>query len=125
MGATEARGGTGSAGRRRFVTRHHVEDAALAGTPIVVTGRDVVTDEAAQRAEDLGVRIERDAPRAAAPRAASPSPSAERVVPAAVGAEPTTEALRKAVHKAVVAELGREPEGLAEVIDTVMRRRGR
>lgn len=100
-------------GRRRFITRHHVEDAAQAGQPIRVSGRDVVTDEAAQRAEDLGVRIEREKPG----RPASAS------APAAVPAAPAD--VRKAVHKAVVAELGREPEGLAAAIERVMERRGR
>lgn len=114
MAATEPRDGAGGAGRRRFITRHHVEDAVRSGTPIVVSGRDVVTDEAAQRAEDLGVRIERGNP-AGATRAAAPSG----------GPPPTSDALRRAVHAAVVGELGREPDGLAAVIDRVMTRRGR
>ena len=46
--------------RRRFITRHDVEDAAAAGRPIVVRGRDTITDEAAQRARDLGVAVERE-----------------------------------------------------------------
>lgn len=115
MAATDARGGAGSAGRRRFITRHHVEDAALSGTPIRVSGRDVVTDEAAQRAEDLGVRIEREGATRGTPGAAPPSAGVPR----------PAEDLRGAVHKAVVAELGHEPEGLAAVIDRVMQRRGR
>ncbi|WP_197687801.1 hypothetical protein, partial [Nocardioides sp. XL1] len=74
MGATEAR-------RRRFITRHDVEDAARSGQPIRASGRDVVTDEAAQRAEDLGVRIERGEPgRAAA--APAPPPAAPPAAPA-------------------------------------------
>ncbi len=118
MGASEARGGAGGAGRRRFITRHHVEDAVRSGTPIVVGARDVVTDEAAQRAEDLGVRIERE-------KTPAPAPArAPRTAPAADAAPPTSEDLRTAVHSAVVAELGHEPEGLAAVIDKVLRRRG-
>lgn len=112
MAATDARGG---AGRRRFITRHHVEDAARSGTPVVVSGRDVVTDEAAQRAEDLGVRIQREAPARRTPGGA----------PRSAVAPPTTQDVRTAVYTAVVAELGREPEGLAAVIDAVMQRRGR
>lgn len=115
MAATDARDDVRRAGRRRFVTRHDVEDAARSGTPIVVSGRDVVTDEAAQRAEDLGVPIEREKPSGATPRAA----------PAAAGTPPTSEAVRQAIRAAVVAELGREPEGLAAAIDRVMTRRGR
>ncbi len=115
MGANEARSGAGGAGRRRFITRQHVEDAVRSGTPIVVGARDVVTDEAAQRAEDLGVRIE---------RAKSSAPTAG-TAPAPTVGTPTTEDLRKAVHTAVVAELGRDPDGLAAVIDRVLRRRGR
>ncbi|GAA4398399.1 hypothetical protein GCM10023168_04420 [Fodinibacter luteus] len=115
MAATEPRGPGGGAGRRRFVTRHHVEDAARSGTPIVVSGRDVVTDEAAQRAEDLGVRIEREG-------AARRTPGGP---PAPAAGPPATEALRAAVRSAVVAELGREPEGLEAAIDRALRRRGR
>ncbi len=119
MAAAEAPSGVGGAGRRRFITRHDVEDAARSGTPIVVGARDVVTDEAAQRAEDFGVRIEREkTPATAAVRA-------PRTASAAAAAPPSTEDLRTAVHAAVVAELGREPEGLAAVIDRVLRRRGR
>jgi hypothetical protein len=114
MAAHDPRDGTGRAGRRRFITRHDVEDAVRSGTPIVVSGRDVVTDEAAQRAEDLGVRIERERP------AGRSAPTA----PAPVGASPSTDAVRTAVYAAVVAELGREPDGLAAVIDRVMSRRG-
>ena len=46
--------------RRRFVTRHDVEDAAASGQPIRLRGRDLLTDEAAQRAMDLGVTVERE-----------------------------------------------------------------
>lgn len=120
MDVTDPRGGTGGTGRRRFITRLHVEEAVRSGTPIVVSGRDVVTDEAAQRAEDLGVRIERERPPGATPTS-TPGAAGGR---AAAGAPPTTEAVRKAVHAAVVAELGREPEGLAAAIDHVMSRRG-
>ncbi len=119
MGASEPRGGAGGAARRRFITRHHVEDAVRSGTPIVVGARDVVTDEAAQRAEDLGVRIEREM--TSAPAAARAPTTAS----AAAAAPPSTQDLRTAVHAAVVAELGREPDGLAVVIDRVLRRRGR
>ncbi|MCU0300094.1 MAG: hypothetical protein MUF35_00635 [Candidatus Nanopelagicales bacterium] len=91
--------------RRRFITRTHVEDAAAAGQSVRVGPRDVVTDEAAQRAEDLGVAIERD--RGAA------------VPGSGVGAG----GLRRAVRAAVIAELGHEPARLDQVIDDVLRAR--
>ena len=115
MAATDPRNGVGRATPRRFITRLDVDEAVRSGTRIVVSGRDVVTDEAAQRAEDLGVRLERDESRG--PKATPP--------PSRASEPPTSEAVRKAVHAAVVAELGREPEGLAAVIDRVMKRRGR
>jgi hypothetical protein len=102
--------------RRRFITRTHVEDAAATGQPVRVGPRDVVTDEAAQRAADLGVTIERP-PRAGASRA----PGAPAPAPAAGPAGP---ALRPVVRAAVVAELGHEPPGLDRVIDAVLGRRG-
>ena len=115
----------GHQGRRRFVTRHHVEDAAAAGQPIRVQGRDVVTDEAAQRAADLGVAIERDRAVATAsgssamtPASAAPSTAA---VPAARGGSDAD--LRRAIRAAVVAELGAEPPGLDAVIDRVLKAR--
>jgi hypothetical protein len=91
--------------RRRFITRTHVEDAAVAGGPVRVGPRDVVTDEAAQRAADLGVVIERDRARAAAVAGVS------------------GEGLRRAVRAAVVAELGHEPARLDQVIDDVLKAR--
>ncbi len=113
MAATDARPGADGPGRRRFITRHHVEDAALTGSAIRVGGRDVVTDEAAQRAEDLGVRIERQ-------QSTRPTPGE---TPAPAGASPAPEELKAAVRRAVVAELGREPEGLTAAIDRAMKRR--
>jgi hypothetical protein len=102
--------------RRRFITRTHVEDAAASGQPVRVGPRDVVTDEAAQRAADLGVTIERPS-RAAAPRpTGAPAPAARPR-----SADP---ALRPAVRAAVVAELGHEPPGLDQVIDAVLAARG-
>lgn len=101
--------------RRRFITRAHVEDAAATGQPVRVGPRDVVTDEAAQRAEDLGVAIERPS-RPAAPRA-TPAPA----VRPRSAADP---ALRPAVRAAVVAELGHEPPDLDQVIDAVLAARG-
>jgi hypothetical protein len=106
---------------RRFITRHDVEDAAAAGRPVVVRGRDVLTDEAAQRAMDLGVSVEREgAGRAPGGSAGSRAATA---APAAPAAPASSEQLRRAVRAAVVAELGREPAGLDEAIDRVLRRR--
>lgn len=107
--------------RRRFITRHHVEDAAATGQPIRVHDRDVVTDEAAQRAADLGVRVERDP--------AGGAPSGSRSVAPSVPAPPAQAAsgadLRRAVRAAVVAELGSEPPGLDAAIDRVLKGRSR
>ena len=117
--------------RRRFITRHHVEDAAAAGQPVRVQGRDVLTDEAAQRAADLGVQIERDQVKRdqVTGTASRPSvlPSASPVLAAAVPAgraEPDAD-LRRAIRAAVVAELGAEPPGLDAAIDRVLRSRSR
>jgi hypothetical protein len=100
--------------RRRFVTRHDVEDAHRGGQGIVLGPRDVLTDEAATRARDLGVSITRTA--AAAPTrrygVAQPSPSAPQ------------DRLRAIVKAAVVAELGREDSQVETVIDAVLARRG-
>ncbi len=98
--------------RRRFITRRHVEDAAEAGEPIRLRPRDVVTDEAAQRASDLHVRIERADRKGLA-------------VPAGTSVPVASEQLRAAVRSAVIAELGHEPHGLDAAIDKVLDARGR
>jgi len=104
---------------RRFLTRHDVEDAHAAGTPVRLSGRDVLTHEAAQRARDLGVTVERAShdgwagAGAAAPAAAAPTAAAV-----------TTDDLRRAVRAAVIAELGTEPAQLDAVIERVLRARG-
>ena len=108
--------------RRRFITRHDVEDAAAAGQPIRVRGRDVLTDEAAQRADDLGVAVEREGAggvRSTTRSAASAAPASEGSANASPGD------LRRAVRAAVVAELGSEPPGLDAAIDRVLQRRSR
>lgn len=102
---------------RRFITRHDVEDAARTGSPVRLRDRDVVTHEAAQRARDLGVVLQRgDGPPSPArpPAGAAPSPPQ----PAQ-----SDDALREAVRAAVVAELGTAPPGLDEAITTVLRSR--
>ena len=107
--------------RRRFITRTDVEDAAAAGRPLVVGGRDVLTDEAAQRAMDLGVTVERSGSPSGGPLGGGPSrASADASGSRAAGAD---DALRRAVRAAVVAELGREPAGLDAAIDRVLARR--
>jgi hypothetical protein len=133
MGATEHRDAEERAdpARRRFICRRHVEDAAESGRPIRVQARDVVTDEAAQRAADLGVRIERpDRSRppnpAAAPPAATGDPSpVEAESGTTVRETPSTseDDLRRAIRSAVVAELGQVPAGLDAAIDRVLQRR--
>jgi hypothetical protein len=133
MGATEHQDAEDRAdpARRRFVTRSHVEDAAASGRTIRVHSRDVITDEAAQRAADLGVRIERPNrsrntnPAAAWPAAiGDPSPG-ESGSGTTVGETPSTsdDDLRRAVRSAVVAELGQAPAGLDAAVDRVLQRR--
>jgi hypothetical protein len=95
--------------RRRFVTRHDVEDAAAAGRALQLAARDVLTDEAAQRARELGVPVEREGGRATGDGSRGRPGSADD--------------LRRAVRAAVVAELGQEPPGLDEAIERVLARR--
>lgn len=113
--------------RRRFVTRADVEDAAAAGRPVVLGARDVLTDEAAQRATDLGVRVERSGSRSAGGPAGGSAGAVGVGGPAsgadAAGSGSSEEELRRAVRAAVVAELGREPAGLDAAIDRVLSRR--
>lgn len=122
MGATEHRGehrsehrtARSDQPRRRFVTRTDVEDAAAAGRPVRLGGRDVLTHEAAQRARDLGVAVEREgAGRPAAAPAVRPT-----VAPAPHPVQARD--LRAAVRSAVIAELGHEPAGLDAAIDRVL-----
>jgi hypothetical protein len=108
--------------RRRFVTRHDVEDAAAAGRSIRLQGRDVLTDEAAQRAMDLGVTVERPGSGGTGARA---SAGPARNAPAQGSGDVSPDELRRAVRAAVVAELGAEPPGLDAAIDRVLRRRSR
>lgn len=112
MGATEQRTFRGDQPRRRFLTRTDVEDAAAAGRPLRLGARDVLTHEAAQRARDLGVAVERDG-------AARPAASAS-ATPARAAAAATPTDLRTAVRSAVIAELGHEPAGLDAAIDRVL-----
>jgi hypothetical protein len=94
--------------RRRFITRSDVEDAHRAGRPVVLAPVDVITHEAAQRARDLGVTVERSDGSAAPQASGTATPSGD---------------LRGAVRSAVVAELGHEPPGLDAAIDRVLQRR--
>lgn len=102
--------------RRRFLTRHDVEDAHAAGLPVRLSGRDVLTHEAAQRVRELGVAVEREG----APGRSTPA--APAASPAVIAA--STADLRGAVRTAVIAELGVEPPNLDAVIDGVLRARG-
>lgn len=103
--------------RRRFVTRHDVEDAAAQGRSIDLGERDVLTAEAAQRARDLGVSVASSGTGRTAGVSAGGSSTT-------TGAGGTETDLRRAVRAAVVAELGAEPPGLDDAIDRVLRRRG-
>lgn len=131
--------------RRRFITRHEVEDAARAGRPITVRGRDVVTDEAAQRARDLGVTIEQEEVQGGTPARSSggssggssvaggssaaggprPGGPADRRPAASSDPAPSVDQLRRAVRAAVITELGHEPAGLDAAIDRVLGDRAR
>ena len=109
--------------RRRFITRHDVEDAAAAGRSIRLEGRDVLTDEAAQRAMDLGVAVEREGSGAPGGAARSPVASAARGSSSSGGGTSgsvSSDQLRRAVRAAVIAELGSEPPGLDAAIDRVL-----
>lgn len=104
-------------GNRAFITRTQVEDAAAAGASLHLRPRDVVTDEAAQRARDLGVTLVRE-DRPAAPAVHG---SGGTAAPAARGSGAVPpEVLRAAVRTAVVAELGHEPAGLDAALDRVL-----
>ena len=112
--------------RRRFVTRHDVEDAAAAGRSIQLQGRDLLTDEAAQRAMDLAVTVERAGSRGrAATGAAAPRPAKREPAASQGSGSVSSDDLRRAVRAAVVAELGAEPPGLDAAIDRVLQRRSR
>lgn len=105
--------------RRRFITRTDVDDAAAAGRPVVVGRRDLLTDEAAQRAMDLGVTVERSGSDSARDRDGATRPRGA----GAPAAETGDDQLRRAVRAAVVAEMGHEPAGLDAAIDRVLARR--
>lgn len=112
--------------RRRFVTRHDVEDAAAAGRSIQLQGRDLLTDEAAQRAMDLAVTVERAGSGGRTARgAAAPRPTKREPAAAQGSGSVSSDDLRRAVRAAVVAELGAEPPGLDAAIDRVLQRRSR
>ena len=110
--------------RRRFITRHDIEDAAASSQPIRLHGRDVITSEAAQRAADLGVQIERDKPAGMTSRfSTKTSPSAPPSTAAAPAASDAD--LRRAVRAAVITEFGSEAPGLDLAIDKVLKARSR
>jgi hypothetical protein len=114
--------------RRRFVTRVDVEDAARDGQSITLGPHDVITHEAAARAADLGVPVERpQRPQPPTWTGVAPRPSIVEPLPPRP-ADPSSggrEQLRHAVRAAIVAELGSEPPGLDQAIDRVLARRER
>lgn len=95
---------------RRFLTRADVEDAAKSGRSLQLGARDVITDEAAGRARDLGVALTRT------PGAQTGRPTGAHFT----AADPA--ALRRAVRAAVISELGTEPAGLDAALDKVLAR---
>lgn len=129
-------------GRRRFVTTRQVEDARDAGAPLLLAPRDVITDEARQRARDLGVEVRREkagepagavsAPAAAPASAATPEPAAASAPtpapapsPGAVSPVLGEDGLREIVVRALREELGDVEADLEAVYDAVMARLGR
>lgn len=109
--------------KRRFVTRHDVDDAGAGGT-LHLRARDVLTDEARTRARDLGVSIVVEGRTTGSPGG--------RVVPAGgvvpgggsgKVTAPTEADLRRAVKAAVEAELGTDTPGLEAAIERVFARR--
>lgn len=102
---------------RRFITRTAVEDAAAAGQPIRLGPRDVITDEAAERARDLHVRVDHTAMTAAPATGVASAAGRSRSV--------DSEALRSAVRAGVIAELGMEPPGLEAALDKALAKRSR
>lgn len=113
--------------RRGFVTRVDVEDAHRAQQPVVLGPVDVITHEAAQRAADLGVPVQR-AERPSPPRWTGVSlrplvaEQPDRPPQGAARSAPSGD-LRAAVRDAVIAELGHEPAQLDAAIDRVLSRR--
>lgn|SRR5699024_4417204 len=91
---------------RRFFTRTDIEDAAKTDTSVTLTARDIITDEAAQRAGELGVEIVRECN--------SNSDSSESYLRG-------DQELRPLVKAAVIHELGYVPEGLETALDRVFR----
>lgn len=109
--------------RRRFITRSHVQDAAESGRSLSLGPRDVLTDEGAQRARDLGVEVVREGGRR--PSSAPPGSTSRVAPPGPTSGSPasTDDALRSAVRAAVVAELGAGAPGVDAAIDRVFARR--
>jgi hypothetical protein len=124
--------------RRRFVTARGVEDAREAGV-IGLGPRDVITDEAAQRARDLGIEVRREVrPGASAPettREPKPAPQTEPTPEPTTHStpeplpEPTPElepvpaaSLRDVVLAALHEELGARAIGIEQVLDAVLAR---
>ena len=102
--------------RRRFITRHDIEDAAASSQPIRLHGRDVITSEAAQRAADLGVQIERDQPAGKtfrfSTKTSPAAPPSTAAAPAASDAD-----LRRAVDLGVQIERD-QPAGMTSRFST-------
>jgi hypothetical protein len=97
---------------RRILTVTTIDDLLARGeTQLELGPADIVTDLAREHARDRGLRL--------LPAGAG-SPSATAPVPPAAPADPAPE--REAVRRAVIAELGREPEGLDAAIARVLDR---
>jgi hypothetical protein len=103
---------------RRILTVTTIDDLLARGeTQLELGPADIVTDLAREHARDRGLRL--------VPAGAG-SPSATALVPPAAPAAPAAPAdpapEREAVRRAVIAELGREPEGLDAAIARVLDR---
>lgn len=95
---------------RRFITKRDIEDYARAGVKLLeLDDNTVITDEARQRASDLGVQVRKVAQ--AQPLPPAPLPPA----PAAAA-----DALVRQVRAAVIAQLGAAPADLDAIIARVL-----
>lgn len=97
---------------RQIVTQDQIVRLLAEGaTELRLEAGAIVTDVAAEMAQDRGLRLVRDGDPGPTPRSCEPEPAGEASKP--VG--------RDEVRRAVIAALGREPEQLDAVLDRVMR----
>lgn len=107
---------------RRFLTRDTIDDLIAEGrTSLDLGPDDVVTHHARDHARSKGFRLV-PAGEAAQPTSATPPmPSTAAPTKAAAAAATGSDVTREQVRAAVVAALGRVPDGLDDIIDKAMR----